>query len=140
MNIFYQILGGNMILYFSTYVIGNLGIEDKRTTIMINIFLLLWKAGCSVGGIFLLDKIGARKPLSKCSGGDHCSHVVGLTRFLPSRRDIRHYIPPRPSCWSLAAFRCPPREQRVRHRSYPRRRPVSSRGFDQLVSVHALSI
>lgn len=51
--------------YFSTYVIANLGIEDKRTTIMINIFLLLWKACCSVGGIFLIDKIGARKPLSK---------------------------------------------------------------------------
>lgn len=36
---------------------------------MINIFLLLWKAFCSVGGIFLIDKIGARKPLSKCQGG-----------------------------------------------------------------------
>ncbi|KAH8768966.1 general substrate transporter [Diaporthe sp. PMI_573] len=63
MNIFYQILGGNMILYFSTYVIANLGINDKRTTIMINIFLLLFKACCSVGGIFLIDKIGSRKPL-----------------------------------------------------------------------------
>lgn len=52
--------------YFSSYVIANLGIQDKRTTIMINIFLLLWKACCSVGGIFLIDKIGARKPLSKC--------------------------------------------------------------------------
>lgn len=51
--------------YFSSYVIANLGIKDKRTTIMINIFLLLWKACCSVGGIFLIDRIGARKPLSK---------------------------------------------------------------------------
>lgn len=34
---------------------------------MINIFLVLWKACCSVGGIFLIDKIGARKPLSKCN-------------------------------------------------------------------------
>lgn len=56
--------------YFSTYVIANLGIDDKRTTIMINIFLLLWKACCSVGGIFLIDKIGARKPLSKYHGAD----------------------------------------------------------------------
>lgn len=38
---------------------------------MINIFLLLWKACCSVGGVFLLDKIGARKPLSKLHGFGH---------------------------------------------------------------------
>ncbi|KAM6516895.1 hypothetical protein FSOLCH5_007839 [Fusarium solani] len=63
MNIFYQILGGNMILYFSSFLIAKLGIESRRTVILINIGLLLWKAFCSVGGVFLIDRIGARKPL-----------------------------------------------------------------------------
>ncbi|EEU36792.1 uncharacterized protein NECHADRAFT_14381, partial [Fusarium vanettenii 77-13-4] len=63
MNIFYQILGGNMILYFSSFLIGKLGIESRRIVILINIGLLLWKAFCSVGGVFLIDRIGARKPL-----------------------------------------------------------------------------
>lgn len=66
--------------YFSTYVIANLGIEDKRTTIMINIFLLLWKAFCSVGGIFLIDKIGARKPLSKSRGAE-CLYTTLITLY-----------------------------------------------------------
>ncbi|KAM5343937.1 hypothetical protein ACJ41O_012474 [Fusarium nematophilum] len=48
MNIFYQILGGNMIL---------------RTVIQINMGLLLWKAFCSVAGVFIIDKVGTRKPL-----------------------------------------------------------------------------
>ncbi|RSL52702.1 hypothetical protein CEP51_015009 [Fusarium floridanum] len=63
MNIFYQILGGNMILYFSSFLISKLGIESRRTVILINIGLLLWKAFCSVGGVFLIDRIGTRKPL-----------------------------------------------------------------------------
>ncbi|KAK2595677.1 hypothetical protein N8I77_002877 [Diaporthe amygdali] len=85
MNIFYQILGGNMILYFSSYVIANLGIKDKRTTIMINIFLLLWKACCSVGGIFLIDKIGARKPL--ITGTSATIFLLGLLAGLSNLSD-----------------------------------------------------
>ncbi|KAG5748843.1 hypothetical protein H9Q72_010049 [Fusarium xylarioides] len=63
MNVFYQILGGNMILYFSSFIIGNLRIEDPATVIKINIGLLLFKAFCSVGGVFIIDRIGIRKPL-----------------------------------------------------------------------------
>ncbi|KAJ3538186.1 hypothetical protein NM208_g6018 [Fusarium decemcellulare] len=63
MNIFYQILGGNMILYFSSTIVANLGIESSRTVITVNIGLLLWKAFCAVGGVFLIDRIGVRKPL-----------------------------------------------------------------------------
>ncbi|KXH63569.1 hypothetical protein CSAL01_06214 [Colletotrichum salicis] len=62
-NIFYQILGGNMILYFSSFLIGKLGVSERKSVIQINIGLLLWKAFCSVGGVLLIDKIGARKPL-----------------------------------------------------------------------------
>ncbi|KAK7460216.1 hypothetical protein Landi51_00464 [Colletotrichum acutatum] len=65
-NIFYQILGGNMILYFSSFLIGKLGVSERKSVIQINIGLLLWKAFCSVGGVLLIDKIGARKPLSRC--------------------------------------------------------------------------
>ncbi|KAK1547577.1 hypothetical protein CPAR01_01544 [Colletotrichum paranaense] len=62
-NIFYQILGGNMILYFSSFLIGKLGVSERKSVIQINIGLLLWKAFCSVGGVLIIDKIGARKPL-----------------------------------------------------------------------------
>ncbi|KAJ3460079.1 hypothetical protein MRS44_010946 [Fusarium solani] len=75
MNIFYQILGGNMILYFSSFLIAKLGIESRRTVILINIGLLLWKAFCSVGGVFLIDRIGARKPLSKSDRSDPSSRL-----------------------------------------------------------------
>ncbi|KAK7425530.1 hypothetical protein QQZ08_007971 [Neonectria magnoliae] len=63
MNIFYQILGGNMILYFSSFLIRKLGVSSSRTIILINMALLLWKAFCSLGGVFIIDKIGTRKPL-----------------------------------------------------------------------------
>ncbi|KAJ3962776.1 hypothetical protein N0V92_000462 [Colletotrichum tropicale] len=62
-NIFYQILGGNMILYFSSYIISSLGVSSRRSIITINIALLLWKAFCSILGVFLIDRVGARKPL-----------------------------------------------------------------------------
>ncbi|KAJ0270552.1 hypothetical protein CBS470a_013471 [Colletotrichum nupharicola] len=62
-NIFYQILGGNMILYFSSYIISSLGVSSRRSIITINITLLLWKAFCSILGVFLIDRVGARKPL-----------------------------------------------------------------------------
>ncbi|KAI8179078.1 High-affinity glucose transporter [Colletotrichum sp. SAR 10_75] len=62
-NIFYQILGGNMILYFSSYIISSLGVTSRRSIITINIALLLWKAFCSILGVFLIDRVGARKPL-----------------------------------------------------------------------------
>lgn len=47
---------------------------------MINIFLLLWKACCSVGGIFLIDKIGARKPLSKSCTAE-CLYTTLITLY-----------------------------------------------------------
>ncbi|KAK1624877.1 major facilitator superfamily domain-containing protein [Colletotrichum phormii] len=62
-NIFYRTLGGNMILYFSSFLIGKLVVSERKSVIQINIGLLLWKAFCSVGGVLLIDKIGARKPL-----------------------------------------------------------------------------
>ncbi|KAF4466966.1 Hexose transporter 2 [Fusarium albosuccineum] len=49
--------------YFSSTIVANLGIESSRTVITVNIGLLLWKAFCAVGGVFLIDRIGVRKPL-----------------------------------------------------------------------------
>ncbi|KAH6952456.1 general substrate transporter [Ilyonectria sp. MPI-CAGE-AT-0026] len=63
MNIFYQILGGNMILYFSSFLIRSLGVSNRRTIILINMALLLWKAFWSLAGVFIIDRVGARKPL-----------------------------------------------------------------------------
>ncbi|KAH7013878.1 general substrate transporter [Ilyonectria destructans] len=69
MNIFYQILGGNMILYFSSFLIGKLGVSNRRTVILINMGLLLWKAFSSLGGVFIIDRVGARKPLIAGTSG-----------------------------------------------------------------------
>ncbi|EXF80119.1 hypothetical protein CFIO01_11937 [Colletotrichum fioriniae PJ7] len=55
--------GANVILYFSSFLIAGLGIEDYGTIIQVNMGLLLWNAFCSLAGVFVIDKIGTRKAL-----------------------------------------------------------------------------
>ncbi|KAK0377862.1 hypothetical protein CLIM01_04774 [Colletotrichum limetticola] len=62
-NICYQIIGANAILYFSSFLIAGLGIENYGTIIQVNMGLLLWNAFCSLAGVFVIDKIGTRKAL-----------------------------------------------------------------------------
>ncbi|KAH7010443.1 general substrate transporter [Ilyonectria destructans] len=63
MNIFYQIVGANMILYFSSFIIESLEVGDTRSTILINMGLLLWNGFASLAGVFIIDRVGRRKPL-----------------------------------------------------------------------------
>ncbi|KAL7755954.1 hypothetical protein ACKLNR_012947 [Fusarium oxysporum f. sp. zingiberi] len=90
-NIFYQILGGNMILYFSSSIIGNLRIENPATVIKINMGLLLFKTLCSVGGVFIIDWIGVRKPL--IAGTSAIVALFGLLAGLSYLADIHPDIP-----------------------------------------------
>ncbi|KAL5603337.1 hypothetical protein FOBRF1_010870 [Fusarium oxysporum] len=90
-NIFYQILGGNMILYFSSSIIGNLRIENPATVIKINMGLLLFKTFCSVGGVFIIDWIGVRKPL--IAGTSAIVALFGLLAGLSYLADIHPDIP-----------------------------------------------
>ncbi|SCO82643.1 uncharacterized protein FRV6_06856 [Fusarium oxysporum] len=90
-NIFYQILGGNMILYFSSSIIGNLRIENPSTVIKINMGLLLFKTLCSVGGVFIIDWIGVRKPL--IAGTSAIVALFGLLAGLSYLADIHPDIP-----------------------------------------------
>ncbi|KXH30829.1 hypothetical protein CSIM01_01423 [Colletotrichum simmondsii] len=55
--------GANAILYFSSFLIAGLGIENYGTIIQVNMSLLLWNAFCSLAGVFVIDKIGTRKAL-----------------------------------------------------------------------------
>ncbi|RKK97287.1 hypothetical protein BFJ68_g14075 [Fusarium oxysporum] len=90
-NIFYQILGGNMILYFSSSIIGSLRIENPATVIKINMGLLLFKTLCSVGGVFIIDWIGVRKPL--IAGTSAIVALFGLLAGLSYLADIHPDIP-----------------------------------------------
>ncbi|KAF4964430.1 hypothetical protein FSARC_7616 [Fusarium sarcochroum] len=120
-NIFYQILGGNMILYFSSFLVSNLGIESRRTVIIINIGLLLWKAFCAVGGVFLINKIGVRKPLIYGTAGTSIlfgllSGLSYLTNEHPNEKGyaigaivvVALFLLVVANSWSILAYTYPP--------------------------------
>ncbi|KAJ0318067.1 hypothetical protein COL5a_010814 [Colletotrichum fioriniae] len=122
-NIFYQILGGNMILYFSSFLIGKLGVSERKSVIQINIGLLLWKAFCSVGGVLLIDKIGARKPLMVLFG--ILAGLSYLTEIHPETNAyaigaivvVALFLLAVAASWSILAYTYPPEVLRYSQRA-----------------------
>ncbi|KAF2135572.1 uncharacterized protein K452DRAFT_281337 [Aplosporella prunicola CBS 121167] len=62
-NVFYQIVGGNMILYFSSYIIISAGITETRKTLLVNLGLLIWNIAATAIGAFTIEKFGRKTSL-----------------------------------------------------------------------------
>ncbi|KAF0331811.1 hypothetical protein GQ607_000931 [Colletotrichum asianum] len=124
-NIFYQTLGGNMILYFSSYIISSLGVSSRRSIITINIALLLWKAFCSILGVFLIDRVGARKPLPTVILFGLLSGLSHLTEVHPDTNSyaigsivvVALFLLAVSTSWMILAYTYPPEILRYSQRA-----------------------
>lgn len=119
--------------YFSSFLIAGLGIEDYGTIIQVNMGLLLWNAFCSLAGVFVIDKIGTRKALSKfCYIDPRDAHD---SQNIPS---LWHSCHRRPLCYSFRPFvpcRPVPRRPQICHRCHRCCELISSGRVFQLVSL-----
>ncbi|OAL29784.1 hypothetical protein AYO20_09076 [Fonsecaea nubica] len=68
-NIFYQIVGANMILYFLSFVIFSAGVTDIWNTLLINMGLIIWQFLVSLFGVFSIHRLGRRPSLITGTAG-----------------------------------------------------------------------
>ncbi|VUC24191.1 unnamed protein product [Clonostachys rosea] len=91
-NIFYQVVGAQMILYFFTFIVQQAGITDTMTTLIITLGLGIWASiWVSIGG-YTVNRVGQRKALVWATAFmTVCFILLGVLVYLTESRDDTRY-------------------------------------------------